>query len=265
MTAGASVVLAQRIDPDAGGVDDAAGLDADFAPGFHVARHQPHGAARVVQHVHRFTVVDQQRAVRRRRAGNGQRQAGVVELAVPVFDAALQPPRLGAGQQAQRFGAAQPFGTAQAGLAGQRVVHLQAGAVERRFPQLVRGHDEGQRLRKVRRAAQDVHALVQRLAHQVDVALRQVAHAAMHQFGGARAGALGEVVCLDQHHAVAALGRVQRHAQASGAAADDGDVVLARFGQARQQRGAVGEQGCGHGRSGLQIRHRGRRGKTASI
>jgi hypothetical protein len=97
----------------------------------------------------------------------------------------------------------------------------------------------------VRRALQDVHALVQRLAHQMHVALRQIAHAAVHQLGGARRGALGEVVRLHQHHAVAALRCVQRHAQAGGAAADHGQVELARLGQTASRaarsvgRGAV--------------------------
>ena len=166
-----------------------------------------------------------------------------------ALDAALEPVSARRGQAAQCFHAPEELRRAQASLARQRVIHLQADAVERRLPQLVRGHDEGQRLRQVRRAVEDVHALVQRLAHQVDVALRQVAHAAVHPFRGARRGALGEIVRLHQHHAVAALRCVQRDAQAGGAAADHGQVELARLGQAGQQGGAVGgEGGSGHGR-----------------
>jgi hypothetical protein len=80
--------------------------------------------------------------------------------------------------------------------------------------------------------AQDGGALVQRFAHQAHIALCQVTHAAMRQLGGARRGALGEVMAFHQHHAQASGCRVQRHPQAGGAAADDGQVPFTGFLQA---------------------------------
>ncbi len=47
-------------------------------------------------------------------------------------------------------------------------------------------------LRQMGGVAQQRGALVQRLAHQGDVALREVAHAAVYQLGGTRGGALAK-------------------------------------------------------------------------
>jgi hypothetical protein len=130
-------------------------------------------------------VIDQQRTLAGRRSGQRQRQPRVVKLAVPVLDAALEVLRLHGRQVSERFLPVEEFRGAQAGLAGQRVIHLEPDAVERRLPELVGRHDKGQRLRQVRRVGQQRGALVQGLAHQGDIALRQVAHAAVHQLGGA--------------------------------------------------------------------------------
>jgi hypothetical protein len=157
-------------------------------------------------------VVQHHRAALRRGARQSERQAGVVELPVPVLDAAGQAARLHVGQQFARARGRQELGVPDAARARQRVVHLQARAVERRLPQPVGRHHEGQRLRQVRRIGQQRGALGQRLAHQRHVALRQVAHAAVHELGGARAGALGEVVRFEQQHREAARRGVQRHA-----------------------------------------------------
>ena len=67
---------------------------------------------------------------------------------------------------------------------------------------------------------------MQRFAHQADIALRQIPHAAMHQLGGARARAFGKVMAFKQGHFEAARRRIQRCAQAGRAAADDGDVKM---------------------------------------
>ena len=120
------------------------------------------------------------------RAANGERQTGVVKLAVPVLDAAAQSLRLCAGQQFQGFGAAKQLGFAQAGFAGQQVVHSKADTIKRRLPPAVGRNHKGQGLRDVGRVVQQSAALVQGFAHQRNIALRQVAHAAVHQLGGAR-------------------------------------------------------------------------------
>ena len=66
--------------------------------------------------------------------------------------------------------------------------------------------------------------LLERLHHQRDVALLEVAHAAVHELGGAARRALAEIALLEQQHVVAARGRVDGHAHAGGAAADDHHV-----------------------------------------
>jgi len=78
----------------------------------------------------------------------------------------------------------------------------------------------------MRRVAAQGPALPQRLQHQRDVALLQVAHTAVNQLGAAARSALGEVVGLEQRGAVAATGRVDGAAEARRAAADHEDLEL---------------------------------------
>ncbi len=83
-------------------------------------------------------------------------------------------------------------------------------------------------------------ALGRRLAHQADVALLEVADAAVDQLRAAAARAGPEVVALDQRHAEAAEGGVACHARPGDAAADNqqleltcgqgGEIRLARLG-----------------------------------
>ena len=67
-------------------------------------------------------------------------------------------------------------------------------------------------------------ALLERLHHQRDVALFEVADAAVHELGAPARRALPEVVLFEQQDVVAAARRVHGDADASGAAADDDDV-----------------------------------------
>ena len=69
-------------------------------------------------------------------------------------------------------------------------------------------------------------ALGQRLAHQPERAVLEIAQAAVDQLGRGRRGAGGEVVLLEQQHAQAAAGGVARDAGAVDAAADDGEIVV---------------------------------------
>ena len=69
-------------------------------------------------------------------------------------------------------------------------------------------------------------ALEQRLAHEPEVEVLQVAQAPVDELARAAGGSRGEVGALEQRHAVAARGRVQRHAGAGDAAADDDHVEL---------------------------------------
>ena len=88
------------------------------------------------------------------------------------------------------------------------------------------GHDQRQRAHEVRRQRDHQLALEQRLAHEPEVEVLQVAQAAVDELARAARGARGVVGALEQRHAVAARGRVERDAGARDAAADDDDVEL---------------------------------------
>ena len=78
----------------------------------------------------------------------------------------------------------------------------------------------------MRRQLDHQAALEQRLADQPEVEVLQVAQAAVDELARAAGGAGGEVVALQQGHAVAAAGRVECDARAGDPAPDDGDVEL---------------------------------------
>ena len=82
----------------------------------------------------------------------------------------------------------------------------------------------GEIVHEVRRILAQQAALLQRLHHQRDVALLQIAHAAVDQLGGAAGGRFAEVFALEQQHVIAARGRVDCDADTGSAAADDHDV-----------------------------------------
>ena len=69
-------------------------------------------------------------------------------------------------------------------------------------------------------------ALGQRLAHQQERAVLEIAQPAVDELGGGRRGAGRQVVLLEQQHAQAAAGGVARDAGPVDAAADDGEVVV---------------------------------------
>ena len=250
---GLRIHAAQGVDPDPGGVDDAARAQLPGLAGLRIAALQAAHACGLVLQGRDRAVVEQQSAFPRRAARQHQGKAGVVELAVPVLDAAAQVLGAHRGQELLRLARRQKLRGSQSGLTRQQVIGLQAGAVKRRFPPAVGRHHKRQRLRQVRRIAQQDAALVQRLVHQRNIALRQVAHTTVHQLGGARGRALGKVVRLQQHHAQAPQHRIQRQAQAGGAAANDGQVVGLGCVQACQQRGALGRQ------RGAEVSHSGER------
>ena len=77
---------------------------------------------------------------------------------------------------------------------------------------------------EVRRVLAEPAALVQGLAHERDVALFEIANAAVDELGAAARRALAEVVLLEQRDAVTASRSVDGHPDARRAAADDDDV-----------------------------------------
>ena len=78
----------------------------------------------------------------------------------------------------------------------------------------------------MRRHAQQHFALGQRLAHQAESAVLEIAQAAMDQLGGGRGRAGAKIVLLDKQYAQAAAGGVAGDAGSVDAAADDGEVEV---------------------------------------
>ena len=151
-------------------------------------------------------------------------EAGVVKLAVVVADAVAQFFRLDAFEQFVGFGFAEVAGVADAEFAGEAVIEPEAEGVVRRCPLFFAGDDEGFAFEKVRRVFRETAAFAQGFAHEIDVALREVAHAAVDEFGAAAGGAFGEIAAFQQQGRESARGGIYRDAKAGRAAADDDDV-----------------------------------------
>ena len=201
---GLAVTLAQGVNPDAGGVDNAARFNGIAGAGLRIGAFEPGNLPLFIEKLLGAAVINEQGAVLGCGATDGQRQTGVVKLAVPIFDAAAQALALRGRQELLGLGAAEQLGLAQAGFACELVVQGQAQAVKRRLPPPVAGHDKSQGLGDMGCTVQHRGAFAQGLAHQRNIALGQIAHATVHQLGGARGGAFGKVLRLHQHHLQAA-------------------------------------------------------------
>ena len=182
--------------------------------------------------------------VERRGAQDREREAGVVGGGVVVEVGAGQPllgQRRHVGHGLRLLEALVEL--ADAGAAGE-VVHPHRAA-ERpghlRVDQAVLREDrdeERQEPHEVRGVAAQPLPLAQGLVDEADVAVLQVAQAAVHELRALRRRAAGEVVALDQRGAQAAAGGVEGHPGAGDAAADHEHVE--RLGaQLLQRRGAV--------------------------
>ena len=153
-------------------------------------------------------------------------EAGIVDPAVGIFEGTAE---LGLERGAGRVAAqVERAGRRQALAAAKVVVEEQAEADQpsRALFGRVR-QDEAHRPDDVRGGGEQHLALDQRLAHEAELVIFEVAQAAMDQLAAARAGALGEVVLLAQQHPQAAAGGVAGDAGAVDAAADDQEVVVA--------------------------------------
>ncbi len=244
-----------RVDPDAGGIDHAFGMQRQFGIAELVAHRDAADQARLHHETGHAGIVQRDTAQIEQRAHQRDREARVVELAVEIQVRAAQRPAADMlGQRRRRVQCllvVEPAAVHQVAAAGQHVVDLQADAVEGLVEQLIGGHHEAQRPHQVRRVARQHTALLQRLAHQPDIALGQVTHAAMHQLGGLARGALGEVGGLQQQRAVAARGGIDRGAESGRAAPDHDHVPAALALQRGEQRRAIrgqGRVGCLHGK-----------------
>ena len=88
---------------------------------------------------------------------------------------------------------------------------------------VVRQH-EAHRPGDVRGHAQQHLALDQRLAHQPEFVIFQIAQPAMDQLGAGRGGGAGKVLLLAQEDGKRRAGGITGNAAAIHAAADDGDI-----------------------------------------
>jgi hypothetical protein len=155
-------------------------------------------------------------------------QPGVVDPAVGILEAAREvclehlagsvAPQVDPARGGQKFAPRQPVVQEQAGPDQQR--RALAGVVR---------HDEAQRPHDVRRAAQQQFAFDQCLAHQAELAMLEIAQAAVNQLARGGRRVRGEVVFFAQHHAQAAAGGVARDAGAVDPAADYQHIAIDSF------------------------------------
>jgi hypothetical protein len=74
--------------------------------------------------------------------------------------------------------------------------------------------------------APQVRALVQRLAHQAQLAVLKIANAAVHELGRAARGGFGKVGRLDERRLITPSDRIERGSEPRRAAADDEHVEV---------------------------------------
>ena len=138
----------------------------------------------------------------------GPSQARVMDVDVPI----AQPPVAG--------GVAKP---------GDNVVEGEAGAIFQAFPSaVVDREDEGNRTHETGGQAQQQAAFGAGLTDEPELAVAKIAEAAVDEFGGAAAGAGGEIAGFDESGSQAAGGGVEGDAAAGDAAADHEQIELPR-------------------------------------
>jgi hypothetical protein len=212
--------------PHPGGVDHLACLHLELLVGEVVVdAHAGHAPALAQEPDDRRARGDSG-AVGGRGAGGGERMPRVVDLRVPVLDGADQRVRIERRRDPQGLALGQVSVAPQALVAAELVVEQHPGADVEALPDpLGEREHERHRPHEMRRDhVEQQRALAQRLAHEPELLLLEVAEAAVDQLAGARRGAGGEVTRLDERHRQAARGGVERAARARRAAADDEDV-----------------------------------------
>src|SRR5260370_15622503 len=109
-------------------------------------------------------------------------------------------------------------------FASQQLIELQAETIEWGLPPIVVRHHERTIVHYVGRVLQKQTALLERLHDQPNIALLQVAHAAVCQLGAATGRAFAEVALLQQQDIVAASRGIDRNAYAGRTPAYDKHV-----------------------------------------
>jgi hypothetical protein len=235
------LVGAQPVGPHARGVHHVGGPHLELAAALGVAHEYPGGAPGALDQPGDIAAVGAHGAEALGLAEHGEHQARVVGLAVveeirrgrlALGESRHQLDCLGAVHDAVALGApirlaVLPRAAVAAAAPRHHVVHVQphahqaVGALA-----LEGGHQHRQRPDEMGRELDHQRALQQGLANEAEVEALEVAQAAVNQLRGAARGARGVVVALEQRHAVAARGGVERHPCAGDAAAHDGQVEL---------------------------------------
>ena len=227
------------VGPDAGRVDHHARPHVDLVAGELVAHAHAGDPLAGAQEPDHARVRGDRRAVLRGRAGDRERVARVVDLAVVVLQRADERVLAQRGRDLERLALGQVAVAGEALVPAERVVEREPGTDVGVLPLLLERQQEGHRRHEMRRQhVEQQPALLQRLAHQPEVALLEVAEPAVDELRRARRGPRGEVARLDQRDVQAARGRIERGARAGGAAADHHYVEhLVR--QPRERRAAL--------------------------
>ena len=91
------------------------------------------------------------------------------------------------------------------------------------------GQHEGQRVDEVRRRRQQPLALLQRLAHQREFIIFQIAQPAVNELGRGGGGVRRQIVALDEHDRQPVQRRLARNGGSVDAAADDQEIIVHRY------------------------------------
>ncbi len=251
------LLRAQLVGPHAGGVDHVGGAHVEALAALAVEslhamcatvalqqaghvqavgadRAEALGLAKDGEHESRVVGLAVIEEVAARRLAAGERRQQLQDLLAGDDPVALRAPRLavvGLGRALARRALGPPApGAARAQaipVDGHHVVEVQADADQPvGVRALERGHHQRQRAHQMRGERHHQLALQQRLAHEPEVEVLQIAQAAVDELARAAGGPRGVVGALEQRDAVAARGRVEGHAGAGDAAADDDDVEL---------------------------------------
>lgn len=187
-----------------GGVDDGTGADGEAAPRLFVAHFDAGNGAGLFDDAGDAAIVEDDGSEVFGSLGEVDGEAGIVELAVVVDDAADEVFLFHGGEPFNGFLAAEHARGGEAEFAGELVVNFHADAVEGAFPPRVVGNDEGLVMHEMRGVAREASAFAEGFEDEGDVALFEVTHAAVHEFGGTAGGAFGKIRLFEEGHAVAA-------------------------------------------------------------
>jgi hypothetical protein len=226
------------VGPHARGVDHLARGHLELIAGRHVPHAHAGHATGLAQEPYDLGVGDHDRAVVRGRAGDLHGVAGVVELGVPILDRPDERVAPEPGREPQRLAAGEVAVVAQALEAAQAVVEQHARPDVGALPAVVGERvEERDRPHQVwREHVEQEAALLERLAHEAELLLLEVAQPAVDQLRRAARGPGPEIARLDQRNVEPARGGVQRAARAHDAAADHHHV--------EGLAGEAGQMGC---------------------